>query len=187
MVRKARKKQTTPAQMYKHFAVVTVVITAAVGILADGEAQQAIVKHQQEKAEKKRIANAQALNNGNRRLISEGESDEGGGSFGSDISMGGGGGSGYSSSTAERIPFKGENRSVISNTPIWERVGLRKEDWDKLSDEQKQEIAQKRDPLYGKSEAEQRADLRRMAEQARIRAGGRSNGANSDAPTDEPF
>ena len=168
--------------MYTHFAVVTVCLTAGVGILADGEAQQSVAQRQNEKLEQQRIASNDALADGNRRLITADESEDGGGSFGSDISMGGFGGNGFGSSTTALVDVTGSALSIMDNRPIWQRVGLSEEDWNKLSDAQKSAVALARDPLFGRSEEQQREDVRRMSEASRVRAGNGASSEGSDGP-----
>ena len=166
--------------MYKHFAVATVCLTIVVGILADGDdkAQSATVAQQQVAFNE--IANDQAsMEDGTRRRITEEETEFGGGSFGSDASVGGYD-AGFSSSTISQAVVSGPDYSLFDKSPIWQRVGMSEEKWNQLTDAQKQAIAKANDPLYGRSAKQQRDDLRKMSNAARSRAGGGDFG--DDAP-----
>lgn len=173
--------------MYKHFAAVTIGVTAMVGLLADGEAQKAVEQQLEEKAERERIANADALSNGNRRRIIEGEESVGTGSFGPGTAMGLTA-AGFDSSTTERS--RREAIRTEDAVPIYTRIGLSKKEWFALSEESRKELEKKYRELTGEGARTTTPNMRAIAEASRQRAGaGSGSGAaafstGSDAPGD---
>ncbi len=62
-------KPPVPAKLYKHFAVVTVVLTAMIALFADGENREAIASHVEQREEQARIERASQEITGPPRLI----------------------------------------------------------------------------------------------------------------------
>ncbi|MHA6333707.1 hypothetical protein ACXYL9_08470 [Qipengyuania sp. CAU 1752] len=171
-------------QLYKHFAVVTIAITAVVGVFADGEAQNAIASHQAEKAERERLAKAEKASRGNRRLIKSGEDTGGGGSFGPQTSPGF---SFAGSDTSNTDSFVIRDAQGASDTPVWLKLGLTKAEWNSLSESEREDLAAGVDPKAPSVAAVEAAASRKLTAASRSRSGGldASFAGGSDAPGSE--
>ena len=125
----ARKAKTAPnnAKMYRHFAAVTILLTAAVAVMADGNSRRtvedAVDQHQKEQALQE--ANAEMFGTG--RLIDNSKSDQVQGEFGDD-SWVGGIEAGYDSSTY--------SSEAAPDLPPWVRLGLSREAYEQLPEEE---------------------------------------------------
>lgn len=62
-------KPPVPAKLYKHFAVVTVVLTATIALFADGESREAVVSHIDQHDEQAGVERASQEVTGPPRLI----------------------------------------------------------------------------------------------------------------------
>lgn len=79
-------KPPVPVKLYKHFAVVTVVLTATIALFADGENREAVANHIEQREEQARLQRASQEITGRPRLVrSEGTMQ---GSFGSESDSG---------------------------------------------------------------------------------------------------
>lgn len=184
MVRKARKTVKSPVQLYKHFAVVTIAITAVVGVFADGEAQKVVAEHQAEKAERERLAKAETVVHGNRRMIKPGEDTGGGGSFGPDTSADFSFGGDDTSNTNSLVIRDAEG---ASDTPVWLKLGLTKAEWNSLSESEREDLAAGVNPQAPSVAAVEAAASRKLTAASRSRSGklGASFAGGSDAPGSE--
>jgi len=179
MVRNARKKPANTAQMYRHFAIVTVGLTALVGVLASGEAEKSVGDQLAAKAERERLAKAEvaALNDGNRTLLREDQDS---------VVEGGGGSMGAASPIQVSVSSSSNARNALQGAsteglPIWQQLGVSEQAWLAFTDEQREELKKKlgkRDKLTPQEEA---AAMRRM-EQASLARSGRTGTGGSDAP-----
>ncbi len=122
--------------MYRHFAVVTVIITAAVAIMADpgssenvDEAIETVEDYSQQ--QKQEFTRASTEKFGTGALIDNSNSREIEGEFGSD-SWVGYAGSGRSSSRPSR-------QTVVSDTP-WILLGMTRAEFEALSPEEQEEL-----------------------------------------------
>jgi len=87
MVRRAQAKPVT-AQMYRHFAIVTVAITLGVGVFADGENRKAVASEVRAAAPAPRAGPTELVRHDN-RARSFSSSDEAPGKFGQPMDVAG--------------------------------------------------------------------------------------------------
>jgi len=135
----ARRKQpqVSTARIYRHFAVVTLLLTGAVAVFADGENRQALAEEIAEREEQGRVARASAEMFGPPRLVKK--APAGGGSFGSDrgefgMPMDDGGSdnaSGY---------FPDEHAAAGHTPAAYARFGLSEAEWAALTEEQREAL-----------------------------------------------
>jgi hypothetical protein len=168
MVRNRKHQKVDMAKMYRHFAVVTVAATALIGVLADGEAQQAVEDEIKERAEQKRVQEADKVGGGSRELIRRDPyAGGGGGSFSPDSSLTGisaARGSSDSSNFIQVLPGETDNQTV------WGRLGISKEDWFSLPPEVRKSLAGTNDPMIVGTAEERRAAMKKASEASRSRA-----------------
>lgn len=169
MVRNKKHQKVDMAKMYRHFAVVTVAVTAMVGMLADGEAQQAVESQLKERAEKQRIAKADKTNATNKELIRRDPQADGGGggSFGSANAITG---YGVGSSTSDSSNFIKLPPGEKNAKTIWGRFGISEEDWFSLPPEVRRELAGTNDPMIVGTPEERREAMKKMSAASRSRA-----------------
>lgn len=166
MVRNAKHKPADMKAMYRHFAAVTIVATALVGVFADGEAQQAVEDKLVEKAEQNRLASADPTRQ-NRELIRKDPAATGG-SFGpSTAPIGIAGGSGGVSSSVDFIKVA---TAAKGGKTVWEKLGLTREDWFKLPPDVRKSLAGTNDPMIVGTEEERREAVKKLSEASRSRA-----------------
>lgn len=170
MVKKARKAQNA-ARMYRHFAVVTVIITAAVAIMADpgsgenvDEAFKSVEVYSQKQQQKFTKASTEKFGTG--ALIDNSDSREIEGEFGSD-SWVGYAGAGRSSSRPQR-------QTLASETP-WVLLGMTKAEFEALSPEERAKLLASLEAITPDNAA-----MARISDQSMRRAG-RSE-PSADAP-----
>lgn len=126
-------KPPVPLQMYKHFAVITVVLTATLALFADGENREALNEHLEERQREQELQAASQQITGPPRLV---RADTGlQGSFGeeSDSSYGrpmDDAGSGGSTSRPRRSSAVG--RQLLPNMTADEVAALSQEEYDRL-------------------------------------------------------
>ncbi|WP_379547024.1 hypothetical protein ACFCW2_13170 [Qipengyuania sp. DSG2-2] len=165
MVRKA-KNAPNPAKMYRHFAVVTVIITAAVALMADSDSRREVVvavEEHQDRAELQAKSDAMFQSGS---LIDNSNSRNVAGEFGDD-SWVGYAGSGTSSS---RPPS-----SNATQSPPWVRLGMSQEQYEMLPPEERERLLAQLGP-----ETMDQATMARISEQSMRRAGRTTPSA--DAP-----
>ena len=177
MVRNVRKKPANTAQMYRHFAIVTVGLTALVGVLASGEPQQTVGDQLAAKAERERLAKAEAaaFADGNRTLLREGEDGvAAGGAMGaaSPIQVS------VSNSSDARNALKGKDKSKL---PIWQQLGISEQAWLGMTEAQRDDLKKKLGRDAKLTPEQEAAAMRRIAE-ASLSRSGRSGGGGLDAP-----
>lgn len=165
MVRSAKYKPADMKAMYRHFAVVTMVATALVGVFADGEAKQVVEVKLAERAEENRLAAADPTRQ-NRELIRKDPAATGG-SFGPSTGPIGIAGGGGVSSTAGMIKVATGPKGTRT---VWERLGLTKEDWFKLPPDVRKSLAGTNDPMIVGTEEERREAVKKLSEASRSRA-----------------
>lgn len=174
-----RKPPAVPtARIYRHFAVVTLLLTGAVALFADGENRAAMAEEIAERQQRDALARASAEKFGPPKLIKAGAPD-GGGSFGPDIGefgapMDGGGGTG-SGSGSGYIPD--EDLALGFVPAAYARYGLSEAEWAALSEEE-------REALRREAEAEAaRADTPERALQVeRLKAASAARSGHGGAP-----
>ena len=162
-----RKKKSAPntVRIYRHFAVVTVLVTAAVALMAGGDSrQQAIetVEKEQQRAQTRAKENAMFQSGA---LVDNSNSREIQGEFGDD------GWTGFAGPTTSVPASSG---SIAANDPPWVRLGMTQQDWAALSREQQDRLLASLPP--------DAATLARISEESLRRAGFEGDG--SDAPSD---
>lgn len=157
------------AKMYRHFAIVTVGVTALVGVLADGEAQQALKDQLAERSEQRRMEEAEK-DQGNREIIRKDPHATGqAGSFGSDSAIGAGGlGNGLATSNSRN--FIKLPPGAKPGMEIWERLGLTEQEWFALPSDVRKSLAGTNDPMIVGNEEERREAMKKMTEASRSRA-----------------
>lgn len=168
MVRNRKHRKVDMAKMYRHFAVVTVAVTALVGLLADGETSQAVERQLREQAEKQRLKQAEEESGVGRELIRRDRYASGGGaSFDSGMSLSSiaAGSASSNSSNFIKLP-PGEKNSET----VWGRFGISEEDWFSLPSDVRRTLASTDDPMIVGTEEERREAMRRLSEASRSRA-----------------
>lgn len=166
-------KPPIPLKMYKHFAVVTLVMTASIAMFADDGNRQAVANHIDEREQQQRLQRASQEMTGPPRLIgadevrNQGSFGDEGGSYGAPAMTPAGGGDGGFGSTAagtSRISVPGYDQAWI----------------DSLSEEEYQSFLASLPPEVRSqgSEAERAAAFQRAA----ARRSGHSGGS-ADAPS----
>lgn len=168
MVRNKKHQKIDMAKMYRHFAVVTVAVTALVGILADGEATQAVEGHIREQAEKKRIEEADKVGSANREIIRRDQfAGGGGGSFDSGPSL-----SSISAGTAtsDSSNFIRISPGEKSSATVWGRLGISEEEWFSLPPHVRKTLAGTNDPMIVGTEEERREAMKKASAASRSRA-----------------
>lgn len=184
-----RKKQqgTITAKMYKHFAVVTLVITGSVALFADGESREAIADEIAQHERDKALQRADAERNGppklavrkplNARVYDsyDNYSDTSGANFGDATDL-----TGREAEMTGTViaAYQANNGSM----PPWDKLGLTRAQWEALSPQEQSELLQRGDPL-GTSAPETRADMiASITAASAARAGG--DGGDGDGPGD---
>lgn len=171
MVKRAKKAHSA-AKMYRHFAVVTVIITAAVAIMADpgsGENVDEAIETAQDysQQQKQQFTEASTEKFGTGALIDNSDSREIEGEFGSD-SWVGYAGAGRSSSRPRR-------QTVASETP-WVLLGMTRAEFEALSPEKQDELL-----------ANLQADTLDNATMARISGQSMRRAGRSEPSDDAPY
>ena len=168
MVRNKKHQKMDMAKMYRHFAVVTVAVTALVGILADGEATQAVEEHIREKSEKERIQAADKTSSANREIIRRDQfAGGGGGGFDSGPSLSSIGAGSASSDSSNFITITpGEKNSAT----VWGRLGISEEEWFSLPPDVRKALAGTNDPMIVGTKEERREAMKKASEASRSRA-----------------
>ncbi|WP_155805981.1 hypothetical protein [Erythrobacter litoralis] len=184
MVRKAKKKPLSTAKMYQHFAVVTICVTAAIGFMADDEAQDAVKAEMAKQVADVRKPDGEPVS----AIITRREgsdAQQGGGSFGPDTALGAptlaARGSGRLSATMRRAPSK-----VGQGAAIWSILGMTEDEWFALSPELRRQLTGGRNVLLSGTSAERQAAMERLTQASRARTGGSSAAVDlaSDAGDD---
>ncbi|WP_435417753.1 hypothetical protein WAB17_12915 [Parerythrobacter aurantius] len=168
MVRNRKHQKTDPAKLYRHFAVFTVAATALVGIMADGEATQALEDKVRAQQERTQLQEESKKYSTNREIIRR-DGASGGGSFGSSNSIAiAGVGTGIGSVDPNNFITVA---SVEKNgKTVWGRLGLSEEDWFKLPSEVRKSLAGTNDPMVIGTPEERRAAMKKLAAASRSRA-----------------
>jgi hypothetical protein len=73
-----------PPKMYRHFAVITLLITACIAIFADGERREAMADEFAEQQQRQALREADATQNGPKKIVADPTFKRGGGGFGSE-------------------------------------------------------------------------------------------------------
>ena len=166
MIRNSKHTPTNMKAMYRHFAIVTIVATALVGIFADGEAQQAVETKLAEKAHEAKLLAADKTRQ-NRELIRK-DPAAAQGSFGASSGpIGIAGGSGGVADSANLIKVAA---TAKGGKTVWEKLGLTKEDWFKLPPDVRKSLAGTNDPMIVGTEEERQAAIKKLSEASRSRA-----------------
>lgn len=165
-----RRKQTavSPYRIYRHFAVVTVVLTAGVAILADGERRAALAEEIEAREQRNELEIASQQKFGKPRLVKK--TPQGGGSFGSDSGSFGDPMDDPGSSSSGYVPanlwFSG------GSTPVYHRLGLTEAQWAALSEDQREALRRKAGEEAARARtAERRDQVDRLLEASTSRAG----------------
>ncbi|WP_284125245.1 hypothetical protein [Parerythrobacter aestuarii] len=167
MIRNRKHKKIDTAKMYRHFAIVTVGLTALVGVLADGEAQQAIETELAKQSEQRRLEEADK-NSGSREIIRKDPHATGAaGSFGSDSAIGS---ASMGTATSSSRDFIRLPPGAKPGMEIWERLGLTEAEWFALPSETRKSLAGTNDPMIIGTEEERREAMKKMSEASRSRA-----------------
>ena len=174
-----------PVKMYRHFAVVTIALTATLALFADGENAEIVAEHlaERERAEQLRDAEARRLQGPRVPAgsdLSPGSFAEDGGGFGAPTApVEGGGGGGYrppaGSPAAARAAYTNPNR------PGGRRAGPMQYSQaylDSLTEEQYQALMQGIPPEQRVNAAERQRQIDTLQRAGAQRAGG--SGVNSD-------
>jgi hypothetical protein len=137
-----RKKQQpgSALRMYRHFAVITVALTMALAMLADGESRAALAEEIAEREQRNMLAHASAEKFGRPKLINKAPAATAG-SFGSDSGdfgepmddAGGGNPSGF-------IPDYDPDAGPAYAPAAYGRFGLSEAEWDALSEDHRAEL-----------------------------------------------
>lgn len=168
MVRNRKHQKIDMAKMYRHFAVVTVAVTALVGLFADGEATQAVEDHMQERAERERIAKAEKEREADKQLIRRDHyAGGGGGSFDSGMALAG---ISAGTATSDSSNFIQLPPGEKDETTVWGRLGISREDWFSLPSDVRKALAGTNDPMIIGTAEERREAMRRASAASRSRA-----------------
>ena len=169
MIRKA-SPQAVNAKMYKHFAVVTVVLTGTLAIFADGEGQEARAEQAApvEAAASEQPILVRTPDAESRAYDTQDAYDDVGGSFGSAMDSAGGGFD--SSGIDEESLTPGMFGNVVPGG--LSELGLSAGSLAELSEAEKQ-------AMLSRLRARRERAAANMAEESRLRSGG--TGENSDA------
>lgn len=172
-------KPPIPMKMYKHFAVVTVSLTAAIAMFADHDNREAMAEHIEEQREEAELRRASAERFGAPTLVRNDERT-GGGSFGEDNTAYGappstGRRSGGSSSNTDWTGGDFASSSSRSGRPAI--IGVDQDYIDSLSEEEYQEFLaslpeETREGFDPREREAQRAALERESE---LRSGRRGS------------
>lgn len=168
MVRK--KQQPAGAlRMYRHFAIVTVALTAALALFADGESREAMAEEIAAREQRNELAHASAEKFGKPRLVrkepaSAGSFGSDGGDFGEPMDDAGGGNpSGYIS-------------GPVNAPSAYAYFGLSEAEWEALSEEQRAALRREVQEEADRAAApERQAQIERLKAASAGRAGGRGD------------
>lgn len=185
MVRNAKKKPINTTKLYGHFAVITLAITAVVGLMADGEAKKVVKAELKEqrpaaaKIEGEAVSPVISRRPGppaNQSAASFGPAPE----FGAPTSRTRGG-SGQMPLNLGRSPSK-----VGQEAAVWTQLGMSEEEWFQLDPELRHQLTGGRNVLVSGTAAERQSAMDSLSRQSRARSG-RPNIAgdlNPDTPGD---
>lgn len=166
MVRNRKKQKVDMAKMYRHFAVVTVALTAIIGILADGEAQQAAKSELQERAEQNKRAEANK-GTGNELIRRDPYPGGGGGSFSPDNALTSFNAGLGTSDASNFIQLPAGDKEAKT---VWGRLGISEEDWFSLPSDVRISLAGTNDPMIVGTPEERRAAIKKLSAASRSRA-----------------
>jgi hypothetical protein len=171
--------------MYRHFAVVTVAITAGMAILADGEGRQAIAgsveNHIAQRQEAARIEQAQVAKFGKPKLVQRQGARSGdwgvggyGDAFDANYGTPGDRTSEYARTSAV---WRGRTGSAGSVPASYAPYGISQAEWESMSEQERAAWMQKMQGRSPPASAEQRA---RDIESLMAASAARSGGAESE-------
>lgn len=151
-----RRKQTpvSPYRIYRHFAVVTVVLTAGVAILADGERRAALAEEIEVREQRNELEIASQEKFGKPKLVKK--TPQGGGSFGSDSGDFGDPMDDHGSSGSGYVPA--DLWSSGDSGPVYSRLGLTEAQWAALSEDQRAALRRKADEEAARARTAERRD-----------------------------
>jgi hypothetical protein len=169
MVRR-KQNQGSPMRMYRHFAVVTLVLTAAMAIFADGERRGAMAEEIAARQQRARLEQASVAKFGKPKLVSKVAQGPGSfapdpGGYGEPMVETGGGNSSY---IPEANGVQGRYVPAAYN-----RYGLTEDAWDDLSETEREVLrqeARKEAALAASSERQHQIEL--LRESSARRSGG---------------
>lgn len=170
MVRSRKSKPTDMAKLYRHFAAVTVAVTAAIALLAD-EVKQSAATELQQKIDKDRAENSAEVPQVHSLIRRDPHANGGtggnGGGFApdNDLSNFGADAGGADSGKFVKLPPGGKD-----TRPVWERLGLTEEEWFALPPHVRRSLAGTNDPMIVGTEEERREAIRKMSAASRSRA-----------------
>lgn len=189
MVSRRKKAPVSTAKMYRHFAAITVVVTASMAFMADDNLQSNVKSELQKKATSLDSAGKQALaesgaviewRDGEAPPPKESEGFSGGGSAGFGAPTMATAGSGrvgasmrYASSRAVRAE------------PIWIQLGLTEKEWLALSQEERAKRENELKAMIARNTRDREASMRALTNASRIRSGG-SVTDPTNGPGDDP-
>lgn len=141
MVRRVQPKPVT-AQMYRHFAILTVAVTLVVGVFADGESREAVASEVRAAAPAPRAGPTELVRHD--RQGSFGPDDAGNGDFGAPMDSAG------AAAQEGFVPVEVGNEPAPGVPAGFTSYGVSQAEWSKLTAEQRKIV-------IARHEAEERA------------------------------
>ncbi|MDC0887296.1 hypothetical protein OAS19_05860 [Altererythrobacter sp.] len=174
------------AKMYQHFAVVTVLVTASMALMADDDAQATIGQELKKQADSLDTAGKTALKNSGATIewrSGQAPPPKASQGFGANTAFG---------SPTIGVRGKGtvgQNMTVTrsklaQDTEIWEKIGMSEEAWNALSAEEQSQYLNGRNVMLTGSAREREQAMRAISNAARDRSGAGSVAASPDSSRD---
>ena len=174
------KKAGVDARMYRHFAAITVMLTAGIAVFSDGDGQESAQAKIIAKEQAARDAGKDVRKYGEAKLVNKLEGSNGvprgGGGFDESVSdfgqpMDDAGGANDSSFLADMEAVPQHNRMAVPSG-YNAQYGISEEELEKLTPEQRKKLLEQiKLARYGKSPEERREQIEKLKELSRERSG----------------
>ncbi|GAA4037197.1 hypothetical protein [Parerythrobacter jejuensis] len=162
------------AKMYRHFAVVTVLVTASVALMADEDAQQTVREEVAQQVEEQRAAQARANEESMSVITQRAGAAPAQANFGPETSFGSPlvatRGSGTLTPNTKRAPSKAGQEAAV-----WTLVGLTEEEWFALSTEMRHQLTGGKNIFLSGTASQRRAALEKLGAASRQRSGAKND------------